>query len=396
MILKEQAAIIMGNLNDIVQDLYTDNDNDARYDIQFYITDNYQLYNKVTKLEDKEYIPAILNRLDPFVPKSSAGVINDFLEIKFYCKFEHKEALETVIEQYREDWHSVPVLDGTEVYTQYLSNFIYDNDELSQDGRNEHYFYGTLRIQWDTILGGISYDQTSLKINNVVYPVKIQTYRNDKATVATKDYNDAENVNANLVSESLVITVPLNATTGASALWQDIHTRSFNKTYTIVDDYGAAGKITKDWELKAGIVNKEENKIISFTCIFDIPLPRGTFDITYKAKNGTTVEGTVIVTNFGDSSSNSLDGRVKEQIVKAREVRQVNGYSMTFLYEPGNELSKILAERSHKKVDGDRFDITHTFEDLTFEYIDLVIEKGSYAFTENAGILFTISFAEGV
>ena len=131
-------------------------------------------------------------------------------------------------------------------------------------------------------------------------------------------------------------------------------------------------------------------------CIFDIPLPRGTFDITYKAKNGTTVEGTVIVTNFGDSSSNSLDGRVKEQIVKAREVRQVNGYSMTFLYEPGNELSKILAERSHKKVDGDRFDITHTFEDLTFEYIDLVIEKGSYAFTENAGILFTISFAEGV
>ena len=81
MILKEQAAIIMGNLNAIVQDLYTENNNDNKYDIQFYITDNYQLYNKVTKLEDKEYIPAIVSRLDPFIPKSSAGVINDFLEI---------------------------------------------------------------------------------------------------------------------------------------------------------------------------------------------------------------------------------------------------------------------------------------------------------------------------
>ena len=41
MILKEQAAIIMQNLNSIALDMFTDTDNDI-YDIQFYITDNFQ------------------------------------------------------------------------------------------------------------------------------------------------------------------------------------------------------------------------------------------------------------------------------------------------------------------------------------------------------------------
>ena len=40
--------------------------------------------------------------------------------------------------------------------------------------------------------------------------------------------------------------------------------------------------MTKTWELKSGIVNKEENKIVSFTCIFDIPLPRAVVTITHK------------------------------------------------------------------------------------------------------------------
>lgn len=395
MILKEQAAIIMNKLNDIALALY-DSGANPEYDIQFYITDDYQKYNKVTKLEDKEYIPAILTRLDPFVPKSSSGIVNDYLELNFYCKFEHKEVLEHIIEQYKIECHAISAVDGTEVYTQYIGNFVYNSEQLSQDGHNTHWFYGNLRIEWDTLLSGVSFDQTSITIDNIVYPVKLQTYRNDKSTIANKAYNSVDNINANLVSEELVLTIPLTATTGASALWQDIHTRSYNKTYTIIDNYNVGGIMTKTWELKAGIVNKEENKIVSFTCIFDIPLPRGTFNIVYSPKNDIAIEGTVIITSFGDSSSNSLDGRMKEQIVKAREVRQVNGYTLTFLYEPGNEMSKILAERAHKKIDGDRFTITHTFEDLTFTYSDLVIEKGSYSFTENAGILFNITFAEGI
>jgi hypothetical protein len=64
----------------------------------------------------------------------------------------------------------------------------------------------------------VSYDQTSLKVDNVEYPAKIQTYRNDKATIANKEYNAVGNTNANLVSESLIITVPLNAVTAVSPL----------------------------------------------------------------------------------------------------------------------------------------------------------------------------------
>lgn len=411
MILKEQAILIMNKLNDIAIDLLVET-SDTIYNVQFYVTDNFQTYNKITKLDDKEYIPAILNRMDPFVPKSSNGVIVDYLEVRFYAKFKHREALERITERYKEVYHSVPTLSGTELYTQYVGKFVYEDDERSQDGANLRYFYGVLRMEWDTILDGISYDQTELKIDDIVYPVKIQTYRNDKATVSTKAYKentwvknpvsgvithtlDTTNTNENLVSESLILTIPLNAQTITSALWQDIHSRTYNKKYEIKDKYSGV-TVTKDWELKSGIVNKEENKIVSFTAIFDIPLPRATMDITHKPLNGITTEGTVIVTNFADTSSNTLDGRMKEQIVKGREVRQVNGYSLSFLYEPGNQMAKILAERSHKKVEGDRFDIVYKFEDLTFTMTDLVIEKGSHSFNDNPGVIFTVTFAEGV
>ena len=171
---------------------------------------------------------------------------------------------------------------------------------------------------------------------------------------------------------------------------------TYNKTYTIVDTYGASTTITKEWELKAGIVNKEENKIVSFTCIFDIPLPRATVTITHKPLIGTPTTGELVIVNFSEGGTNSLDARMKDRIVKANELRQGNAYSISFIYEPGNEISKILAERCHRKVEGDRFDITYVFEDLSFTYLDLVLESGQHAWVDNPGLSFTCNFVEGL
>ena len=87
---------------------------------------------------------------------------------------------------------------------------------------------------------------------------------------------------------------------------------------------------------------------------------------------------------------------MRNKIVKANELRQGNAYSISFIYEPGNEISKILAERAHRKVDGDRFDITYTFEDLSFTYENLVLESGSHAWVDNPGMSFTCNFVEGL
>ena len=158
--------------------------------------------------------------------------------------------------------------------------------------------------------------------------------------------------------------------------------------------------MTKTWELKSGIVNKEENKIVSFTCIFDIPLPRAVVTITHKPVVGTQTTGQVILLNFNAGGSNSLDARMKvdanERIVKANELRQGSAYNLSFVYEPDNDIAKILAVRTNKKVNGDRFDITYTFEDLTFTYENLVLESGSHAWNDNPGLAFTCNFAEGL
>ena len=136
-------------------------------------------------------------------------------------------------------------MEQTYIHNLWVNLFLYEDEERAQTGRTENgkpirFFYGVLRIEWDTILDGISYNQTEIKIDNIVYPVKVQTYRNDKATVSTKAYKentwvknpttgvithtlDTTNTNENLVSESLILTIPLNAQTITSALWQDIH-----------------------------------------------------------------------------------------------------------------------------------------------------------------------------
>ena len=56
---------------------------------------------------------------------------------------------------------------------------------------------------------------------------------------------------------------------------------------------------------------------------------------------------------LSEGGNNSLDARMRNKIVKANELRQGNAYSISFIYEPGNEISKILAERAHRKVDGE-------------------------------------------
>lgn len=392
MILKEQATIITTMLNDIAQD--------ENFDIQFYITDTFQEFQSDYTIEDKKYIPAILRRLEPFVPKSSNGIIVDYLEIEFYIPFEHRDTVELILNEYQDRYHSKYQSSGGNIFTQYIGKAIADEIEKSIEGDLVVYQKTYLRLEWDTILDGISYDQTSISIDGVVFPVKIQTYRNDKSTIANKPYNDAGNTNINLVSEELVVTIPLTTATATSQLWQDIHSRVYNKTYTIVDNYGAGGTVTKTWELKSGIVNKEENKIVSFTCIFDIPLPRATVTITHKPIVGSSTTGQVILLNFNAGGTNSLDARMKvdsnERIVKANELRQGSAYNLSFVYEPDNEIAKILAVRTNKKVTGDRFDITYTFEDLSFTYEDLVLESGSHAWNDNPGLAFTCNFTEGL
>lgn len=405
MILKEQATLINTILNTITQELYENvqiideepvSVPNSDYDLQFFVTDSFQKFDSSFTINDKKYIPVVVRRLDPFVPKSTNGVSIDYLELEIYAPLEHKEAVETILNEYQTRYHAVNQAYSGSFYVQYIGKQVYEEKEKSVDGDLEEYVKSYLRVEWDTILDGVHFDQTSISIGGTIYPVKVQTYRNNKSTIGNKPYNGENNEDIKLVSEELIITVPLNDVTASSSLWQDIHSATYNKTYTIVDTYGASTTITKDWELKSGIVQKEENKIVSFTCVFDIPLPRAVVTITHKPLVGTPTTGELVIVNFSEGGTNSLDARMKDKLVKANELRQGNAYSISFIYEVGNEIAKILAQRCHRKVEGDRWDITYTFEDLSFAYTDLVLESGSHAWVDNPGMAFTCNFVEGL
>lgn len=389
MILREQANTIMNKLNDILFNILDIED------LMFYITDDFQVYNKYSRFEDEKYIPAILRRDEPFVPRSIGGLITDYLTIEVYTEMSNRRTVEEAFETYRQLYHAKADVEDEEAFTQYIGKYQFIEDELSGDGDNKRKFKATLRIEWETILLGVPFQHTKLIVDDVELPLVQYTYRNDKATVANVEYN-TDKINKNLVAEQLVLTFPLNALTANTRLYQSIHQRSFNQTFTIEDYLSIGGTFKKDWELKTGIINREEGKVVSFTATFDIPLPRAEIEITYRSADGDTVEGTVIVSDFQGVSNNTLDGRTEDRIVRSNEVRQVAGYALSFVYEEGNPLAKILAERAFKKVNGDRFDLVYKFEDIEIEMLNLVLEKGSHSFTDDAGVLFNLSFVEGV
>lgn len=389
MILREQANIIMNKLNDILLDILDIED------IMFFITDDFQVYNKYSKFEDGKYIPTILTRDEPFVPRSIGGLITDYLTIEVYTEMSNRRAVEQAFETYRQLYHAKADVEAEEAFTQYIGKYQFVEDELSSDGDNRRKFKATLRIEWETILLGVPFQHTKLSVDGVQLPLVQYTYRNDKGTVANVDYN-TDKTNRNLVAEQMVLTFPLNTLTANTRLYQSIHRRNFNQTFTIEDDLSMGGIITKDWELKTGIINREEGKVVSFTAIFDIPLPRVELEITYRSADGDTVEGTVIVSDFQEVSNNTLDGRTEDRVVRSNEVRQVAGYALSFVYERDNPLAKIMAERAFKKVNGDRFDIVYKFEDIEIEMLNLVLEKGTHSFTDDGGVLFTVTFVEGV
>lgn len=399
MILREQANIVMNKLNDIlINTLEVENK-------LFYITDDYQNYQKYTEFDGTDYIAGLLRREEPFVPKSSSGLITDYLTIELYGDMTDRRIIESAVEIYRTRYHSKSDIEGTETFTQYVGKYQYLEDEFTGDGLNIQKFKSFFRIEWQTLLGGIPFDSTSVKIDGEIIPAVLYTYRNDKGTVANVNYTNKDNVNnnieewrqnPNLVSESLVLTIPLNNITGNTRLWKNINLRTFNQIFVIEDNSGLTTSV-KEWELKSGIINREENKIVTFTAIFDIPLPRAEVSIRYRNNRlGLSEEGTVLITNFSEISQNTLDGRVSDGEVRGQEVRQVNGYGLNFIYESGNEIAKILAERSHKKIPDDRFDITYKFLDLEFEFNNLVLEKGTHGFTDEPGIVWNIVFNEGV
>lgn len=389
MILREQANMIMNKLNDILIDILDIED------LMFFITDDYQVYNKYSKFEDGKYIPTILRRDEPFVPRSIGGLINDYLTIEVYTEMSNRRTVERAFEAYRQLYHAKADVEAEETFTQFIGKYQFVEDELSGDGDNKRKFKATLRIEWETILLGVPFQHTKLTIDEVPMPLVQYTYRNDKGTVANVDYN-TDKTNRNLVAEQLVLTFPLNAVTANTRLYQSIHSRNFNQMFTIEDDLSIGGIITKDWELKTGIINREEGKVVSFTATFDIPLPRVELEITYRSAYGDTVEGTVIVSDFQGVSNNTLDGRTEDRIVRSNEVRQVAGYAFSFVYEQGNPLAKIMAERAFKKVNGDRFDIVYKFQDIEIVMLNLVLEKGSHSFNDDGGVLFNLSFVEGV
>lgn len=389
MILREQANIIMNKLNDILLDILDIED------LMFYITDDFQVYNKYTRFEDEKYIPTILRRDEPFVPRSIGGLITDYLTIEVYTEMSNRRTVERAFETYRQLYHAKADVEAEEAFTQYIGKYQFVEDELSGDGDNKRKFKATLRIEWETILLGVPFQHTKLSVDEVQMPLVQYTYRNDKGTVANVNYN-TDKTNRNLVAEQLVLTFPLNALTANTRLYESIHRRNFNQTFTIEDDLSIGGIITKDWELKTGIINREEGKVVSFTAIFDIPLPRVELEITYRSADGDVVEGAVILSDFQEVSNNTLDGRTEDRIVRSNEVRQVAGYAFSFVYEQGNPLAKIMAERAFKKVNGDRFDLVYKFEDIEIEMLNLVLEKGTHSFNDDGGVIFNLSFVEGV
>ena len=166
--------------------------------------------------------------------------------------------------------------------------------------------------------------------------------------------------------------------------------------YDIDINYGASTNV-KTMRLLTGIINMEEQRIVSITAIFDNPLPRAELEIKYS-NNETDefLDGTVHLTTFGFSSNTAIDGRLQNRSTKGEPLRRTVGINFSFIFEKDNEMSANLVNQIFYRDINARYNITVKMEGYEIILENLVMEKGEHSFTENPGISFSVVFVEGV
>lgn len=327
--IKEIALEVQSNLNTIALELYEAETINKQ--VTFYVTADIQTYDRIVTGEfsvgtDILYTPVLLKRV-------TSGMQNDFVQGIYRETYiaellgydDDKEALQSIFTQYvySETQTDSKTIGSWTVLKAYTQNITYINNVNATDGTNKERIVYTFSFTWDFVIGGIGDNLSTFTLNGSAIDVVGVSYVSDKITIA----NIPLGTNTRPLGAtgfSLSLTIPMIDETTNKALFADLVSKSFNKSYTVAWVITGYGSVSYSMTLVRGSVNYQRDQLLSYTVTFEEALARTTLTVD-------SITLPVLDFNFNRKANPLFNAEATETKVTPGET----GYTMgvTFAYD---------------------------------------------------------------
>jgi|LGOV01.1.fsa_nt_gb hypothetical protein len=388
---KQIATVIQTDLNTIATTLYDATTIATK--VVFYVTPNLHEYDRIIEMEyevddDIVYTPVLLKRV-------SSSIQDDFIQGTYteaflteILAFENdKDSIEIIFNQYayNESVTDSKVISGWTVLKARTSQLKFVRTYDATDGSDKTRIGYMFDFTWQFVLGGIMDSASSFTIDGNSIDVIGVNYSSDKLAIA----NIAYGTNVLPVGATgfvLSLTIPAQNLAPNIALFEDLASKKFNKSYAVVWTIADFNTQSYSMIMRSGTLNYVRDQLLSYTLTFEEALPRTSI----------TVDTQVLpVLSFNLLRNVKTKGNADG--IEIKNTPQETGYTMSIKFGYISSLAKsreLLQAILDKNYMTNTYTIVVTATGGVTKSYTAYLAGGSYAFEQTGELMYDCTFVE--
>lgn len=269
MLVKDVAHKIQQDINVLVEE---------GDQITFIITSDIHQYetDKETRDGDK-YTPGVLVSVGEPMIFTQLDVKVERFRLTIYGWAKQRHAVEAIFEEYKQGRFNATTINDQKVFL-YSTGMKINDFLLTQDGFNKNRFEAT--VDFEVHMLPFTYDGTSISISLDDVPILYRSiqYRKDKSIIQNINYGN-DNKSVNLVSDAMVLELPLTEKDKVQEIFGEVLDNSYNKKHLLKWEIGAIEKVMEVIVRVGNITAVNNANPLTFYITLEIPYPRQTVTI---------------------------------------------------------------------------------------------------------------------
>ena len=388
---KQIATAIQTDLNTIATTLYDATTIDTK--VVFYITPNLQEYDRLVEMEyevddDIVYTPILLKRVSSSIQDDfTQGTYTEAYICEIFAYQNDKDSIENIFNQYAYD-ESVTdskTISGWTVLKSRTSKLQFLNIFTATDGTDLERVHYMFDFTWQFVLGGIMDSASTFTIDGNAIDVIGVSYSSDKLSIANIAYGD--NITpTGATGFVLSLTIPAQNLAPNIALFDDMQSKKFNKSYAIIWTIADFHTQSYTMTMRSGSLNYVRDQLISYTLTFEEAL----------ARTSITVDTQILpVLSFNlvreVKTKSNADG------IEVKNTPAETGYTMAIKFGYKSSLAKskeLLQAILDKNYMTNTYTIALAITGGVAQSYTVYLAGGSYAFEQTGELMYDCTFVE--
>jgi len=388
---KQIATAIQTDLNTIATTLYDATTIDTK--VVFYITPNLQEYDRLVEMEyevddDIVYTPILLKRVSSSIQDDfTQGTYTEAYICEIFAYQNDKDSIENIFNQYAYD-ESVTdskTISGWTVLKSRTSKLQFLNIFTATDGTDLERVHYMFDFTWQFVLGGIMDSASTFTIDGNAIDVIGVSYSSDKLSIANIAYGD--NITpTGATGFVLSLTIPAQNLAPNIALFDDMQSKKFNKSYAIIWTIADFHTQSYTMTMRSGSLNYVRDQLISYTLTFEEAL----------ARTSITVDTQILpVLSFNlvreVKTKSNADG------IEVKNTPAETGYTMAIKFGYKSSLAKskeLLQAILDKNYMTNTYTIALAITGGVAQSYTVYLAGGTYAFEQTGELMYDCTFVE--